>query len=112
MSKEPNCPNGRQKCDFPEKHELAMAGSLLRMIENYAKENLIYPCPECLRNSMMAMAALLHIEAAKTGEAPSRQGPPIEHGFVESFAEVARDRILCVMDAVLERDLIAKQRIM
>ena len=59
MSEEDTCPNGRADCDFAEKHELALAGKILRIIESYTKDNETYPCPKCLRNSMIAIAALL-----------------------------------------------------
>ena len=65
MSEEDTCPNGRPDCDFAEKHELALAGKILRIIESYTKDNETYPCPKCLRNSMIAIAALLHLEAEK-----------------------------------------------
>ena len=42
---------------FAEKHELALAGKILRMIESYTKDNETYPCPKCLRNSIIAIAA-------------------------------------------------------
>ncbi len=112
MSEEDTCPNGRQDCDFAEQHELALAGKILRMIEGYTKANETYPCPKCLRNSMMAIAALLHIEAAKMDEDGAAQCSP-DYGFVEGFAETARERILSVMDAVVDLDnLLGKRRLM
>ncbi len=112
MSEEDTCPNGSQECEFAENHELALAGKILRMIEGYTKENETYPCPKCLRNSMMAIAALLHIEAAKMdGEVCVQVSP--DHGFVEGFAETARERIMSVMDAVMDFDaLVGKRRLM
>ena len=99
MSEEDTCPNGRPDCDFAEKHELALAGKILRMIESYTKDNETYPCPKCLRNSMMAIAALLHLEAAKMDENGS--------------GEEARERILSVMDAVVDLDnLLSRRRLM
>jgi hypothetical protein len=105
------CPNGRPECDFPETHELALAGSLLRMIENYTKEHATYPCPKCLRNSMMAMAALLHLEALRAEEAPLRDARFIEPGLVESFVEAARERLVFVMEATVA-DMLGKKRLM
>lgn len=113
MSKEESCPNGRPECDFPEKHELALAGRLLRMIENYTKEQGTYPCPQCLRNSMMAIAALLHLEAAKEEAEYFARHKPGEPGFVDGFAEAARERLLYVMDATAEFEGgFAKRRLM
>jgi hypothetical protein len=115
MNNDECCPNGRSECDFPENHELALAGSLLRMIENYTKEHRTYPCPKCLRNSMMAIAALLHLEALKIEdtETPCERMKPGESGFVEGFAQAARERLLYVMDAMIDLDGgLAKRRLM
>ncbi len=112
MSDEETCPNGRMDCDFAEQHELALAGRILRMIENYTKDNETYPCPRCLRNSMIAIAALLHIEAAKMGDDGCEDIEP-ELGFVDSFTDAARERILSVMDAVIDiESLLGKRRLM
>ena len=112
MSEEETCPNGEISCDFAEKHELALAGGILRMIEAYTKNNETYPCPKCLRNSIMAVAALLHIEAEKMdGNEPSHASP--ELGFVDAFADAARERMLSVMDAVVDLDgLLGRRRLM
>jgi hypothetical protein len=112
MSEQDSCPNGRSDCDYAEKHELALAGGILRMIESYTKHNETYPCPKCLRNSMMAIAALLHLEAEKMDENGSGQSSP-DSNFVETFAEAARERILSVMDAVVDvDDLLGKRKLM
>jgi hypothetical protein len=114
MSNEECCPNGRLECDFPEKHELALAGRLLRMIENYTREHGTYPCPKCLRNSMMAIAALLHLEASKIEEGECAARPQRgEPGFVDGFAEAARERLLDIMDAMADIEApLAKRRLM
>lgn len=112
MSEEDTCPNGRPDCDFAEKHELALAGKILRMIESYAKDNETYPCPKCLRNSMIAIAALLHLEAERMDENDSEHTSP-DLGFVDTFAEAARERILSVMAAAIHIDsLLGKRRLM
>ena len=101
MCEDKACPNGHEDCDFPEKHELALAGKILRMIEKYSEENRTYPCPGCLRNSIMAIAALLHLEAAKADEEESAQiSQAMPAGFVETFAEAARERMLSIMESV------------
>ena len=100
MSEEDTCPNGHPDCDFAEKHELALAGKILRIIESYTKDNETYPCPKCLRNSMIAIAALLHLEAEKIDETDSEHISP-DCGFVETkiadselqdLVEPSRDR--------------------
>jgi len=112
MSEEDTCPNGRPDCDFAEKHELALAGKILRMIEGYTNDHETYPCPKCLRNSMIAIAALLHLEAEKMGENDSEHASP-DSVFVETFADAARERILSVMEAVVHLDsFLGKRRLM
>jgi hypothetical protein len=110
MRNQLSCPNGQHECDFEERHELALAGKILRMIEGYTKDHSTYPCPKCLRNSIMAIAALLHLEASKAAEQPCEEKRPGEAGFVDSFAEAARERILSVMDAVEDLDTMLGKR--
>ena len=82
------------------------------MIESYTKDHETYPCPKCLRNSIIAIAALLHLEAAKMDEDMCGQDCA-EPGFVETFAEAARERILTIMDAVVDLDtLLGKRQLM
>ena len=112
MSEQDTCPSGRQDCDFAENHELALAGKILRMIESYTRDNETYPCPGCLRNSIMAIAALLHLEAAKMDDNGCGHSSP-EPGFVDTFTDAARERIVSVMDAVLDIDsILGKRRLM
>jgi hypothetical protein len=112
MSEEDTCPNGRPDCDFAEKHELALAGKILRIIESYTKDNETYPCPKCLRNSMIAIAALLHLEAEKIDETDAEHASP-DCGFVETFTDAARERILSVMEAVVHIDsFLGKRKLM
>jgi hypothetical protein len=113
MNEELNCPNGSDGCDFAENHELALAGRILRMIEGYTQDNRTYPCPKCLRNSIMAIAALLHIEAEKEEMNGSKPGCVKDMDAVETFAEAARERIVSVMDAVVDIDaMLGKRRLM
>ncbi len=104
MREQDSCPNDRPDCDFAEEHELALARRTLKMIENYTQEHGTFPCPKCLRNSIMAIAALLHIEAAKIDEKEARQKRAGGTSFAEAFAEAARERMLSVMDAVVDLD--------
>ena len=112
MSEEDTCPNGHPDCDFAEKHELALAGKILRIIESYTKDNETYPCPKCLRNSMIAIAALLHLEAEKIDQTDAEHTSP-DCGFVETFTDAARERILSVMEAVVHIDsFLGKRKLM
>jgi hypothetical protein len=110
MSERNICPNGSTGCDFAENHEIALAGKVLRMIESYSRDHHTYPCPECLRNSIMAIAALLHIEAAKIGGENGKQDCTQGAHFVESFAETARERMASIMEASADFDGILEKR--
>lgn len=82
------------------------------MIESYTRDHETYPCPGCLRNSIMAIAALLHLEASKMDDSGCRKSSH-EPGFVDTFTEAARERILSVMDAVVDIDsLLVKRQLM
>ncbi len=70
------------------------------MIETYTRVNRTNPCPDCLRNLIMAIAALLHLEAMKIDNKVSGQSWPKGASLAEAFAEAARERMLCVMNAV------------
>ncbi len=104
MIEQANCPHNRPNCDFAEEHELALVRRLVHVIENYTKEHRTYPCARCLRNSIMAIAALLHLEAAKIDEKRSGQKRSGSASFAEAFAEAARERMLSIMDAVVDLD--------
>ncbi len=100
MSELNSCPNGRPDCDFAEKHELVLASKILRMIEGYSQETRTYPCPKCLRNSIMAIAALLHLEASKIDEDGSVGHLSKGTCFVDAFAETARERMHSIIGLV------------
>lgn len=104
MSEQDNCPHGSPHCDFAEVHELALVRRLLQMIESYAQDNRTNPCPKCLRNLIMVIAALLHLEAARIDKAASGQNRPGGNTFAEAFVEAARERILSAMNAVADLD--------
>lgn len=104
MSEQDDCPHGSTDCDFAEAHELALARRLAQMIEDYTQVNRTYPCPKCLRDLIMAIAALLHLEAIKIDKKAARQNWPEGTSFTEAFAEAARERMLSVMAAVVDLD--------
>ncbi len=104
MSEQDHCPNGSQNCDFAEAHELALIRRLLQMIENYTQAHRTYPCPKCLRNMIMAIAAMLHLETMKIDKTASGQNGPKGIRFADGFAEAARERMLFMMAAVADLD--------
>lgn len=104
MSEQDRCPSGSPDCDFAEAHELGLATRLTQMIENYSQVNRTYPCPKCLRNLIIAIAARLHLEAIKIDKKASVQNCSRSTNFAEAFAEAARERMLLVMAAVADLD--------
>jgi hypothetical protein len=73
MSEEDRCRNGNPK--FDDKREQALVRELMDAIEDYSKRVGIDICPLRLRDTMLALAALLQIEAARI-ESESRNRPP------------------------------------
>jgi hypothetical protein len=59
------CEYGSLNCGFDDKHELSLVAEVLRTIDRYSKKNKLSACPSCLRDTMLSLAALLHLEAAK-----------------------------------------------
>jgi len=86
----------KHDCGFKESDEYTLVQKLLRTIDEHLAEKKVTACPGCLRNSMMVVAALLHFEAEKAALTPD------EPGFTDGFADVARDKMEAVIEAVLE----------
>ncbi len=92
-----SCPGGGVECDYSEMHELPLVGKVMRTIEQYNKEVNADPCPSCLRGAMLAVAALLHLEAARLGGANSLLSS--SGALEEEFGEAARERLHAVTQA-------------
>jgi hypothetical protein len=101
MSNEASCPSGSPDCEFGDTHEMALTEKIMHMIGRYNDDAAITPCPECLRDTMLSMAALLQLEAARLDSA--NRGKPLIKGkrFDEQFAEAARDRMQAVIETVV-----------
>ena len=65
MSEKDRCRNGNPDCGLDDKHELALASEIMRAIESYSEKEDIEICPLCLRDTLLAIAALLQLEAAR-----------------------------------------------
>jgi hypothetical protein len=99
MSDDGSCPNGSQDCHFDLTHEVALTKAIMRVIGRYSEEEHINLCPVCLRDTMLAVAALLHLEAARLD--PEKPGKPPVAGkrSEEAFAKAARERLKAVIEA-------------
>jgi hypothetical protein len=65
MIEEEGCPGGAEGCKYREKHELMLVEEIMRAIEQYHKSKQADPCPACLRDTMLAVAALLHVHSGR-----------------------------------------------
>jgi hypothetical protein len=99
MSDEGSCPNGSPDCEFDLAHELSLTAKIMHVIEHCQKDGNINPCPACLRDTMLAVAALLHVEAARLDL--ERAGRPRigSKRFEEAFVKAARERLKAVIEA-------------
>jgi hypothetical protein len=104
MNEKDNCLG----CEFDLTHELALTEKIMRTIAGYNQQEHIEPCPVCTRDTMLAVAALLHLEAARLD--PERAGKPRAWGkrLDEVFTKAARKRLKAVIEANVIR--IARQK--
>lgn len=107
MTGEERCPSGAAECDYSETHELPLVQRVLKSIEHYNLEMNADPCPECLRDAMLAVAALLHMEADRP--LSSRQPAAGLEALEEAFGEIARDKLRAVAQAAAAGPLGLKQ---
>jgi hypothetical protein len=101
MSEQDHCPIGSQDCSFGGGQDVALTAKIMLLIERHRKEEGISQCPRCLCDTMLAVAALLQLEAVRLDSA--NRGKPLIKGksFDEQFAEAARDRMQAVIEAVV-----------
>lgn len=94
MIEKAGCPHGAGDCKYREKHELMLVEEIMRAIEQYNKDKQTNPCPVCLRDTMLAVAALLHIESGRA-MVLAGQTKRVE----AEFGEAALGRLRDVIDA-------------
>jgi hypothetical protein len=99
MSELDRCQNGSEECEFDHKHELILVGELMRLIGDYGTRENIGPCPLCLRDTVLAIAALLHIEAARIGQTASAGAPLSVKDLGHTLAEAVRERLESIVEA-------------
>jgi hypothetical protein len=62
-------------------YDLALVGEITAAVERYNDSNGIEACPSELRDTMLTVAGLLHLEAARLYSAEACQ--PVEGSFLE-----------------------------
>jgi hypothetical protein len=102
MSDQKPCENGSPNCDFDHKHEQLLVGELMRTIERYSNKKKISPCPSCLRDTIISVAALLHLEAAEVETAKTGKQRSAKR-LGDTFAKVARSHLEAVGQASILR---------
>jgi hypothetical protein len=99
MSDQDRCPNGSLNCEFDDQYNVELVSGLMSFIAQHNEAKSVNPCPLCLRDAILAVAALLHLEAARIG--PIGGGKPRIGGkrAGDAFAKAARDRLAVVIQA-------------
>ena len=103
LSDECNFPNDGNNCDFAGAHALPLTKKIMGVIGRYCQDEHVDPCPSCLRDTMLAVAALLHLEAATVASAKSGQPSVGGNQIIEGFTEAASERLEAVTEATLAR---------
>jgi hypothetical protein len=80
---------GKPGCDY----DLVLAAKVMSMIKQYHQDEDIAPEPLNLRNTMLAIAALLHLESLDYDREDAR----------ETFAEIARAQL----DEIMQVEFVA-----
>jgi len=96
---EDSCPHGNEECAFSPADELALTQQIMDVIGRFSQNEPTAPCPFCLRDTMLVVAALLHLDGAKI--AAAQTGEPSIDGTRASneFTQAARERFEAVMEA-------------
>ena len=80
--------------DFSLVHELTLVREIMTMIERHNRDHGIKASPGVIRDTLLAVAGLLHKEAVRLED---QEADPTR--LQETFAEVARARIEQVLEA-------------
>jgi hypothetical protein len=84
------------QCDLSARSDYGLVLKILRTVERYNRDEHINPDPRSLRDTMLAVAALLHIEAVKIDSAnplaAARHGEQLRKAFAGAAC--------CQLDAV------------
>jgi hypothetical protein len=76
-------------------YDPGLTARIMSAIDDYSRENGVEPSPTPLRDTMLAVAALLHLEATRAARGASQD----EHIGLDAFAEAAREQLFAVIHA-------------
>jgi hypothetical protein len=99
VSHEDSCPNGSPHYASNVTRELALTTKIMEVIDRYNRAEANTPCPTCLRDTMLAIAALLHLEAEKLHAQKSGTVPLAIKSSTQQFALAAAERLQEVVEA-------------
>jgi hypothetical protein len=96
---------GTSQCDLGARSDYDLVLKIMQTVERHNRDEQINPDPRSLRDTMLAVAALLHIEAIKMDCGSRRAAAEDREQFREAFAGAAR----CQLDAVAEAAAIIRR---
>jgi hypothetical protein len=100
MIDEERCPHGAPGCDCREAQGLTLVGVIMRSIEQYNRTGEAEPCPGCLRDALLAVAALLHLKAAHLDSADAGGKRALDADFANAARQRMSDVVLAVAGPV------------
>jgi hypothetical protein len=83
-------------CDLSARSDYGLVLKIMRTVEHHNRDEYIVPDPRSLRDTMLAVAALLHLEAIKMESA----NPPAVAGNGKQLREAFAGAARCQLDAV------------
>jgi hypothetical protein len=72
----------------------------MRVIDSYNTDQQIKPCPVCLRNMLLTVAAALQLEIMKSNSPNPKFFDLRAKLPEEAFAEAAKQRMLVILEAI------------
>jgi hypothetical protein len=95
MSTQEGCLYGDSECLFSDLDERTLTERVMDTIGSYMENSGLSACPRCLRDTMLNVAALLHLEGYK-----SQDGVTVAADAEAEFTRAASHRIEAVLEAV------------
>jgi hypothetical protein len=108
MSKEDRNRNGYPDGNFNNQCELALVEEIMRTIDQYNKDKQADLYPVALRDTMLAVASLLHLEAARIGQDGADTPPTSAKALSNALAKAAREALRNV--SLAKAALVSSQR--
>jgi len=102
MSERNSWPASNEDCEFSSFHELVLTQKILEVIHRFSRDEQICPSPFSLRDTMLAVSALLHLEGVKIASAQIGHSVNCRQAN-RRFTQAASERFEAVMEAAAVR---------